>query len=38
MHDDDFAKFTDDLEAALVQGAATAAILGATPAALRLLA
>lgn len=38
MHDDDFAKLIEDLEAALLQGAATTAILGATPTALRLLA
>jgi hypothetical protein len=38
MHNDDFAKLTEDLEAALLGDAATAAILGATPTALRLLA
>src|SRR5690349_6591333 len=38
MHSDDFAKLAEDLEAALLQGAATAAILGATPTALRLVA
>lgn len=38
MHSDDFAKLTEDFEGALLQGAATAAILGATSTALRLLA
>ncbi len=38
MHDHDFAKLTEDLEAALLGHAATAAILGATPTALRLIA
>jgi hypothetical protein len=38
MHDDDFAKLTEDLEGSLLGDAATAAILGATPTALRLVA
>src|ERR1700754_5177140 len=38
MQNDDFAKLAEDVEAALLGNAATAAILGATPTALRLLA
>lgn len=37
MHDDDLTKLTADLEAELLNGATAAAILGATPTALRLL-
>ena len=36
MHDVDFAKLTEDLEAALLAGATRVAILGATPTTLRL--
>jgi hypothetical protein len=38
MHDDDFAKLAEDLETALLDGATTVAVLGATPTALRLIA
>jgi hypothetical protein len=37
MHDHDFAKLAQDLEAALLDGAATVAILGATSTTLRLI-
>ncbi|GIE90728.1 TylF/MycF/NovP-related O-methyltransferase [Actinoplanes regularis] len=38
MHDNDFVKLAEDLEAALLEGATSVAILGATPTTLRLLA
>jgi hypothetical protein len=38
MHDEDFSKLAEDVEAELLNGASSVAILGATPTALRLLA
>jgi O-methyltransferase len=38
MNDNDFAKIAEDLETALLDGATTVAILGATPTALRVIA